>query len=110
VENIDPGDRAKYIQYLRYTNTVLLKIVDEIIQSNKTPPVIILMSDHGFRWLPGGDDTYAFSNLFSIYLPDKNYGLFNDSITNVNVFRALLNAKFCQQLPMLKDTCITIGK
>ena len=46
VENIDPGDRAKYIQYLRYTNTVLLKIVDEIIQSNKTPPVIILMSDH----------------------------------------------------------------
>jgi len=108
--NNAPGDKIKYIEYLKYTNKVLLKLVDEIINNNQTPPVIILMSDHGFRWLAGGAGKYEFSNLFSVYLPDKNYSQFNDSITSVNVFRALLNTEFCQQSRMLKDTTIAIGK
>jgi hypothetical protein len=109
IVNIAAGDKKKYIQYLQYTNKVLTKLIDEIIYNNSTPPVVILMSDHGYRWASSGTDSYVFNNLFSVYLPGKNYSLFNDSITNVNVFRTLLNTEFCQQMPMLKDTTITIG-
>jgi hypothetical protein len=104
-----PGNKKNYVEYLQYTNKVLLKLVDEIIQSNRTPPVVILMSDHGYRCYPTGAEAYVFVNLFSVYLPNKDYRGFNDSITNVNVFRTLLNTEFCQQLPILKDTSITIG-
>lgn len=52
----EPGNKENYIQYLQYTNKVLLKLVNEIIQTNRTPPVIILMSDHGYRCYPTGAD------------------------------------------------------
>lgn len=103
-----PGNIKSYTSYLQYTNRQLLKLVNEIFQHSSSPPVIILMSDHGYRSYPKGGDAYVFVNLFSIYLPNKNYDLFNDSITNVNVFRSLLNSTFCQQLPLKKDTTITI--
>jgi hypothetical protein len=104
-----PGDRKMYTEYVQYTNQLLLKLVCEITHYNSTPPVIILMSDHGYRCFPDGAEAYAFLNLFSVYMPDRNYSHFNDSLTNVNVFPTLLNTLFCQQLPVRKDTTIKIS-
>lgn len=109
ISNDAPGNTKNYIQYVQYTNKQLLKLVDEIFINKKEPPVIILMSDHGYRSFPEGfDNSYVFLNIFSVFLPDKKYSQFNDSLTNVNVFRMLLNSAFCQQLSLLKDTSITV--
>lgn len=95
------NDQA-YLGYLQYANGELLKLADLIVKENQTPPIIILMSDHGRRhYLSVNDPKYRFMNLFSIYIPDRNYSQFNDSVSAVNVFRTLLNNSFCQKMPIL---------
>lgn len=109
ISNDAPGNTKNYVQYVQYANKQILNLIDEIFRNKKEPPVIILMGDHGYRSYPDGfDSSYVFLNLFSVFLPDKNYSQFNDSLTNVNVFRMLLNSAFCQKLPLLKDTSITV--
>lgn len=104
-----PGNTKNYVQYLKYTNKQLLELVDAILKQRGKPPIIILMSDHGYRCFPDGKEPYAFKNFFSVYLPDRKYELFSDSLTNVNVLRTVLNTEFYQRLPLLKDTTITIS-
>ncbi len=38
-----------YLQYVKYTNGKALQLVDSILENNATPPIIMLMGDHGFR-------------------------------------------------------------
>src|SRR4029078_2996702 len=42
-------NKADYVGYLQYSNTKLLDLVDHIQRSSFSPPIIILMGDHGFR-------------------------------------------------------------
>lgn len=104
-----PGDTGTYIEYLKYTNQELLKLIDEILKKNRTPPVIILMSDHGYRCFPAGTVSHAFDNLFSVYFPGRNYNQFSDSMNNVNVFRATFNSIFNTKFPMLESKRITVN-
>lgn len=98
-------DKKAYIEYLKYTNNKLLEYIDLIKENSDKPPIIILMSDHGFRQLPPGTDKkYYFMNLNTIYLPSGKYSGFYDGISNVNQFRVILNTVFNQQLHMLPDT------
>ncbi|HEY6503004.1 MAG TPA: hypothetical protein VIZ28_03430 [Chitinophagaceae bacterium] len=99
--------QQNYIEYLQYTNKKLLEITDHILENSSTPPVIILMGDHGFRHFDKPvDPKYFFYNLAAVHLPGKNYSSFTDSLTNVNLVRAVLNTTFNQQLHYLKDTTI----
>jgi hypothetical protein len=99
------GNKAAYIEYLQYANKKILALVEHIQKSSASPPIIILMGDHGFRHFNKPVDTkYYFLNLASVYLPSKNYSGFNDSLTGVNFFRTILNTAFNQQLPYLKDS------
>jgi hypothetical protein len=67
----------------------------------------MLLGDHGFReGVKKEEYNYVFMNLNAIYLPEKNYDGFYDSISNVNQFRVLLNNQFEQHLPLLKDSTI----
>ncbi len=98
-------DTASFISYLKYVNRELTGLVDHIRTSNPTPPVIILMSDHGFREFNNPSwDPQQFTNLNSIYLPDSNYTGFYKGMTNVNQFRVLFNTEFGQRLPLLRDS------
>lgn len=98
-------DKQLYISYLKYCNKQLLELVDYIIASSPKPPIISLISDHGFReYRENVDQKYHFINLNVIFLPDKNYSGFYKGMTNVNLFRVLLNTEFKQNLPMLKDS------
>lgn len=100
-------NKAAYAEYLQYSNTQLLRLVDHILQSSATPPVIVLMGDHGFRhFTEPVERKYYFNNLSAVYLPGGDYGMFPDSLTSVNLFRILLNTTFKQQLPLLKDSSI----
>ena len=97
--------KEAYIEYLQYTNKKLFELVNHILQSSATPPIIVLMGDHGFRHFKQPvESKYYFLNLVSIHLPSKNYQGFSDSLTGVNLFRTLLNTAFGQRLPYLKDS------
>ena len=97
--------KGAYIEYLIYTNRKLLQLIDHIKISSKNPPLIILMSDHGFRQFSDTvDQKYHFMNLNAILLPNGDYSQFYDGMSNVNQFRVILNSQFGQKLPLLKDS------
>ncbi len=99
------SDKKAFISYLYYSNRQLLALVDDIRKNAVTPPVIVLMSDHGFREFPGPvDPSYYFYNLNAIRLPDSNYSRFYTGMSNINQFSMLFNSLFDQQLPLLKDS------
>ncbi|NOT50164.1 MAG: sulfatase-like hydrolase/transferase [Chitinophagaceae bacterium] len=94
-----------YIEYLHYTNRKLLSLVDFIKKNSVSPPVILLLGDHGFRQLPAGtDQKYYFMNLNSVYFPNGNYTGFYDGLSTVNQFRIILNTLFAQKLSLVKDS------
>lgn len=100
-----PEEKKDYIQYLVYSNKKLLSLIDYIRQVSPNPPVIILMSDHGYRQFKEYvDPKYYFMNFNAVYLPNGNYSGFYKGMSNVNQFRIILNSQFSQKLPMLKDS------
>jgi hypothetical protein len=100
-------EKRDYVSYLVYTNKRLLSLVDTIRLNSKKPPVIMLMSDHGYRRFSHKKyDDYQFMTLNTILLPGKNYSGFYDGMSNVNQLRVLLNTQFGQRLPMIKDSTI----
>ncbi|MEO5946234.1 MAG: sulfatase-like hydrolase/transferase [Chitinophagaceae bacterium] len=107
-EKLEEGyqiNKSAYIEYLQYSNTKLLELVDHILKNSKKPPIIILMGDHGFRhFTEKVEGKYYFLNLTSLHFPDKNYEKINDSLSGVNLFRLILNKQFQQHLPYLKDS------
>ncbi len=101
------GHKDDYAGYLQYSNKQFLYLVDHILRSSTSPPIIILMGDHGFRHFKEPvDRKYFFMNFASVYFPDKNYSLLKDSTSSVNLFREILNSQFSQQLPLLKDSSV----
>jgi hypothetical protein len=101
------ANRQNYIEYLQYCNGRLLPLIDSIISVSDSPPVIMLLADHGFKeGVSKEEHKYVFPNLSAVYFPDRNYGQLYDSISNVNQFRVLLNTEFDQRLPLLSDSTI----
>lgn len=98
-------DKEQYLSYLVYTNKKLLHLIDQIRICSTRPPVIILISDHGYRqFTEPVPHQYYFINLNAVYLPGGDYSSFYDGMTNVNQFRIILNTLFKQKLPLLKDS------
>lgn len=103
-------DKKAYIQYLQYTNQYVLKLIDEIKAESSNPPVIFLISDHGFRqFAEKADKKYYFMNLNAVLLPSQNYNSFYEGMSNVNIFRTFLNTQFHQNLPLLADSSVFIN-
>lgn len=107
-ESQQGGRQDLYLGFLQYCNQKCLSLIDGILKKDKTGPIIILMSDHGFTKydVKTIDPSYNFDNMINIYCPDKNYSGFPDTISNVNLFRFILNKRFKQRLPLLKDSTI----
>lgn len=105
LEDSHKTNKAAYIEYLLYSNKKFLELIDYILKNSKKPPIIILMSDHGYRqYTEKTDHKYYFMNLNAVYLPGKDYSRFYDGMTNINQFRVILNTQFGQTLPLLKDS------
>ena len=100
---------AAYVEYLQYTNQQLLALIDTIFANSSKPPIIILLSDHGYReFTEPVDNKYYFMNLSAVYLPGGNYTLFYDSMSNINIFRTVFNTQFNQKFKLLKDSTFFI--
>jgi hypothetical protein len=95
------ADKNLYLGNLQFSSRRLLSVVREILETSPTPPVIVLASDHGFRY--AANPANAFSALSAVYLPGRQYGQYYDSLSGVNQFRVLLNTLFQQRLPLLQD-------
>jgi hypothetical protein len=90
-----------YLGNLQFAGKRLLSVVRNILNASPKPPVIVLVSDHGFRY--AADPAQAFSALSAVYLPGRQYSQYYDSLSGVNQFRVLLNTLFQQHLPLLED-------
>jgi hypothetical protein len=89
-----------YIGELTYLNARVLDLVDQILQTSETPPVIILQGDHG----PGvGSVPIRMKILNAYYLPGGAARGLYPTISPVNSFRVVLNELFGMGLPLLED-------
>ncbi|MFL5681302.1 MAG: hypothetical protein ACJ77B_11955 [Chloroflexota bacterium] len=100
---------AAYSGQIEYLNRKAVGLVDAILGANRTPPVILVMSDHGsasaldFADPEHGDLDERSSNLFAAFTPGHD-GMYGDDITLVNVFGRLLDAYFGTSHPAQPDT------
>jgi hypothetical protein len=99
-ENDPIYGRLRYMDYVKYTNRMLIATVDTLI-NNDPRSIIIVMSDHGFRGVRSKDNFLQFNNQFYIRTPDKDYSGWPRTVDAVNVFRILLNTQFGQHLSYL---------
>ncbi len=97
-----------YLESVTYTSRRMLGLIDTILQQSVTPPVIVLMGDHGFRRDAPGGTVDLYRNMNAVYMPGSgDHGLY-DSISAVNEFRVVLNGALGQKIPLLKDSTILL--
>mgnify|MGYP001225570730 CR=1 FL=1 len=97
-----------YINQVKAANKSIRDIVDHILSHNWKNTIIIIMGDHGFRFLPD-DDTRSYFPIFSaFYFPDRAYPSSLSNISAINTFRIVFNQYFCQNLSLLKDSSIIV--
>jgi hypothetical protein len=112
------GDDASYVRYLEYGNRRMLDLVDRItelsddaiilIQADEGPfPARYRADEWGFDWRDATDAELEekFGILFALRAPgaDLEAAGLHDSITPVNAFRIIFNARFGTDLPLLPD-------
>ena len=100
------NDKAKFLGYLKYTNTKMTQFVNQILQKDSTA-IVVAMSDHGFREFTGIETNRSkavFDNFCAIHFSSNNNLSKKDSLSNVNVFRYLLNTEFNQKMTFLPDS------
>jgi len=90
-------EKKGYINQVQFVNSQILSIVDQILATSKTPPIIIVQGDHG---LEIGERNLI---LNAIYLPDAGRQDLYSSISPVNTFRVVFNNYFGTNLPLLPD-------
>lgn len=105
---MDAGNKNNYLGFLTYSNQFFIDLIDSV--SRKDPAaIIILMGDHGFtKYNDKNLLKYNFSNIVSIKLPGDDYGNIPDSLSNVNLFRVVLNKQFGIGLSSLPHREITL--
>jgi hypothetical protein len=107
------GSRGEYIAGYRnqitFVNSLLIKMVEDILEKSETPPVIILQADHGpgayFDWhsVEKTNQKERMSIFNAYYFPGGDGALLYPSITPVNTFRVVLNRYFDYDLELLDD-------
>jgi hypothetical protein len=110
---------AAYIDQLRYTNTVIERIVTELQAAPGPAPIIVIQSDEGpyppafdrtrdeasLNWARASDLELRRKLLIlnAYYLPGDPTTTPHPTITPVNTFRMMLNGYFGGSLPLLPD-------
>ncbi|OGS22098.1 MAG: hypothetical protein A3J83_03750 [Elusimicrobia bacterium RIFOXYA2_FULL_40_6] len=92
-------DIKQYTNQHIYVTKLTEKLVNEIISKSKTPPVIVIQSDHGSRFHPG----YVQDIFNAIYLPGGGKKYLYSTIAPQNTFRIIFNRYFGTKYPLLSD-------
>jgi hypothetical protein len=102
--------RQGYREQVMFVNGKVLEAVDGILAKSGTPPIILIMGDHGpasmfrFDLDAAGCVWERTSNLYALLLPGhENDGTLYPTISPVNTFRVIFNTYFDAGLPLLED-------
>jgi hypothetical protein len=103
--------RKAYCDQIRFVNSRMKKVIDEILSNSSRPPIILILGDHGPRsgviW-EDPERTNAkecLSNLGAFHLPGGGEELLYPDMTLVNLFRVIFNRYFGEKLELLPDRC-----
>lgn len=107
-------DREGYVEQTEYINKEITKLIENILArvGSKSPPIIVLASDHGGLVINNLNELYEepisgiverHSNLSAFYFPDKDYSDLYPGITPVNYFRIIFNKFLDQNEEILED-------
>lgn len=97
-------NKIVFLSYLKFCNKKILNL-EKSITKNDPSGIIILMSDHGFRYY---NNYSKFEPLnFNNFCATRNFNSSispDSAISNVNIFRLLFNRKYNQRISFLKDS------
>ena len=101
---------AGYQEQANFISNELIRVIDSILKVSKSPPIIVLMGDHGpasmFKFNIEAPKCVweRTSNFYAIFLPEhENDDILYPSISHVNTFRVIFNTYFGTDLPLLED-------
>jgi len=107
--------RDNFMGQLHYTNKLALELVDKLVASSDSPPIIILQGDEGpyppgtqtemYDWT-GATAKQLFEKvgiLNALYLPGVDDTMFYSEMTPVNTFRIVFNHYFGTDYELLPD-------
>jgi hypothetical protein len=96
----DRANLSGFRDSLTFINNAILPVVDQILATSKTPPIIVIQGDHGGTYWKRPDQRMKILNAY--YLPGAGNVLY-PSISPVNTFRIIFNTYFGQEFPLLPD-------
>ena len=96
----DRANLSGFRDSLTFINNAILPVIDQILATSKTPPIIVIQGDHGGTYWNRPDQRMKILNAY--YLPGAENVLY-PSISPVNTFRIIFNAYFGQNYPLLPD-------
>jgi hypothetical protein len=111
----DDDRKQPYLEQVQFLNPRVLGFLDHILKTSRTPPVIVVQSDHGppveeiretkdrkrQAWLPAAPERMPILNAY--HVPDSVRKKLYPSITPVNTFRVLLSELFGAELPTVEE-------
>lgn len=86
-----------YSGEVAFINSQMESIFREILMKSDTPPIIVVMGDHGMR------DANRQKILYAVYTPDGAEKFMYPSISPVNTFRVIFDAFFGTSYGLLPD-------
>ncbi|MEX2192363.1 MAG: hypothetical protein WD717_03145 [Nitrosarchaeum sp.] len=99
----------KYVEQLQYTNSRVKPIVEKLLEQ-EPKPIIIILSDHGYRWDfnwkdPTNDQfLIPYSNFMAFYFPERELRSEDFQVmTPVNTYRILFNTYFGTNYELLEN-------
>ncbi len=101
----DYSDRKYYLEQYLYISRRVAETMEMILKNSATPPIIVALSDHGYRGSFRKPLLHVVANtekkkiFLSLYLPGYAYGNLDDRLSPLNVFRIIFNHYFGQNLP-----------
>ncbi len=102
----DPTVSSAFHGQILWLNDRLLEVIDGILDDYDEPPIIVMMSDHGYRYTfqPEGYQHPMATQILAAYLlPDGGAHAIYPFITPVNAFRSVLNYYFDLGFPRVED-------
>ena len=96
----DPAVPNAYIGQLVFINSLVLRMVDSILENHIEKPIIVIAGDHALAAY-GEHDVHAI--LAAFHLPDGGNSVLYRSISSVNHFRSILDFYFEFDLGLLDD-------
>jgi hypothetical protein len=103
----DYSDRKYYLEQYLYISGRLAETLEMILKESSRPPIIIALSDHGYRgsfrkpFLHVVSEAEKRKIFLSLYLPGLPGERLEPALSPLNVFRVIFNRYFGQNLPEL---------